>query len=125
MRLATWDILEFSRDRQARVAGMAVGILAETSRSPECGGVGKKRKGARAGFALHGQAGRESEDGSFRAHSARNRADDFARRRLLVADHNAYHLGQLVLVRSAGLLAEPLIGHRVVRSWRRYRQSVV
>ena len=98
MRIATWDILEFSPQSQARIAGLAVRLLAEEAGAAERGRMGQKRESTGAGSGGNGETIANPKTDLF-APIPHGSGQTILREALLLADHNAYHLGQLVLVR--------------------------
>ncbi len=100
MRLAQWDILEFSRNRRHVSPSWPEGYWPKTDAPPNAAAWNTSVKGFRNDLA------------AMRKLLAKPSTDLFARVRwgsgqtilreaLLVADHNAYHIGQLVLLRRA------------------------
>ncbi len=100
IRLALWDILEFSRNARHKSPKWPEGYWPKTAAPPNADAWDKSVKAI------------EDHVGAMRKLVADPARDLFAplphgtgqtllREALLVADHNAYHLGQLVLVRRA------------------------
>jgi hypothetical protein len=84
--------------RQARLAGMAEGLLAGGRRASNRECVDQERGGVPPGLESDAGAGEESQDGLVCADPRRHRAEHL-REAMLAADHNAYHVGQLILLR--------------------------
>ena len=98
MRIAQWDILEFSRDPKHVSPKWPKGYWPKSA-APRNGAAWEKSV---AGFREDLAAMRQLvEDPKTDLHARIPHGDGqtILREALLVADHNAYHLGQLVLVR--------------------------
>ena len=100
LRIAQWDILEFSRDAKHVSPDFPTGYWPKTDTPPDAEAWDRTVAAFRADLA------------AMRALVADQKVDLFARlphgdgqtvlrESLLIADHNAYHLGQLVFVRKA------------------------
>ena len=98
LRIAQWDILEFSRNPKHVSPEWPAGYWPKTARPPSAAAWNKSVKS----FA-HGLAEIKKLTGSSRtdlfARIPHGKGQTILREILLVADHNAYHLGQVVLVR--------------------------
>ena len=100
MRIAQWDILEFSRNARHVSPAWPVGYWPKHSAPPDRkawqASIEKFREDLRAMQDLIRDPSRDLTT-PFRHGSGQ----DLLREALLVADHNAYHIGQLVLLRRA------------------------
>jgi len=98
MRLAQWDILEFSRNPNHVSPEWPAGYWPPTPEPPDEAAWDKSVAAFRAALdAMVALASDESVD--LFATIPHGTGQTILREILLVADHNAYHLGQLVLVR--------------------------
>ncbi|HEX5431328.1 MAG TPA: DinB family protein [Bryobacteraceae bacterium] len=98
MRIAQWDILEFSRNPRHVSPDWPAGYWAESPAPPNDRAWSKSVKAFRADL----DAMRELvEDPSIDLHARIPHGDGqtVLREALLIADHNAYHIGQMILVR--------------------------
>ena len=98
MRIAQWDILEFSRNADHESPKWPEGYWPETAEPPDA----KAWDHAVNGFLqdMKSMCALVEDDGTdLNARIPRGDGQNILREALLVADHNAYHLGQLVLVR--------------------------
>jgi len=98
MRLAQWDILEFSRDAQHRSPGWPEGYWPETQAPPN------DRAWAKSVRMFHDDLDAmcalvKDESTDLFAKILHGTGQTILREAMLVADHNAYHVGELVLVR--------------------------
>lgn len=98
MRIAQWDILEFSRDSRHVSPKWPEGYWPKTAAPPS----GKAWAASVRAFhkdleAMRALAADESVD--LLARIPHGEGQTVLREALLVADHNAYHLGELVTVR--------------------------
>jgi hypothetical protein len=100
LRIAQWDILEFSRDAQHKSPEWPSGYWPVKPAPPDEKAWDKSlrafRKDLKAMCALV-----EDESADLYAKIPHGDGQTLLREALLVADHNAYHVGQLVLVRKA------------------------
>ena len=98
MRLAQWDILEFSRDPKHVSPKWPEGYWPETPAPPNAAAWTRSVKAFRQGL---GEmcALVEAPSTDLFAPIPHGTGQTILREALLVADHNAYHLGELVLVR--------------------------
>lgn len=100
MRIAQWDILEFSRDPKHVSPEFPAGYWPSTEAPPEESSweasVSRFRADLEAMVALV-----SNPTTDLFATIPHGTGQNILREALLVADHNAYHLGQLVLVRRA------------------------
>ena len=97
MRIAQWDILEFSRDPKHVSPAFPAGYWPRTE-APPAGAWQKSLKQFRADLEAM-QALVEDPATDLFARIPHGEGQTVLREALLVADHNAYHLGQLVLLR--------------------------
>jgi hypothetical protein len=98
LRIAQWDILEFSRNPKHVSPDWPSGYWPASAAPPDDSAWDKSI----AGFHRDMQAMRqlvEDPRTDLYARIAHGEDQTIMREALLVADHNAYHLGQLVLVR--------------------------
>lgn len=101
MRIAQWDILEFSRNPRHTSPDFPAGYWPPTEAPPEEADWEKSIAAFRADRkALEKLVADPSKDLVARVpHPDAKPEHTLLREALLVADHNAYHLGQLVLLR--------------------------
>lgn len=98
LRLAQWDILEFSRDATHVSPEFPAGYWPKGQEPPDDGAWQASVVGFRRDLAaLAAIAGDPSTD--LYARIANGDGQTILRELLLAADHNSYHLGQLLLVR--------------------------
>jgi len=98
IRLAQWDILEFSRNEKHVSPEWPAGYWPPSPEPPDDEAWDKSVAAFRADLAaMSALASDESVD--LHAKIPWGTGQTILREILLVADHNAYHLGQLVLVR--------------------------
>ena len=98
MRLAQWDILEFSRDAQHVSPPWPAGYWPKTQAPPSAAAWTRSVRAFHEGLeAMCALAAAESTD--LFAPIPHGSGQTILREALLVADHNAYHLGEMVLVR--------------------------
>ena len=100
MRIALWDILEFSRDPKHQSPAWPEGYWPETEAPPSA----KAWAASVAAFRKDLEAMQKlvaNPRTDLFARIPHGTGQNILREALLVADHNAYHLGQLVLVRRA------------------------
>ena len=89
LRLAQWDILEFSRDAEARLPGFSPGLLAADSRSSRRCRLGQKRARLPPRCRRNAQTHPRSANGSLRENPARLRPNNLPRS---PADHRSQRL---------------------------------
>jgi hypothetical protein len=100
LRLAQWDILEFSRNARHVSPKWPEGYWPKSSAPPRVTAWNHSVKSFRRDLAaMCALVSRRSTD--LFARIPHGDGQTILREALLVADHNAYHLGQLVLVRRA------------------------
>jgi hypothetical protein len=98
MRIAQWDILEFSRRSDHVSPAFPDGYWPDGDAPPDPKAWDHSVKGFQADLeAMKGLVGDPATD--LFARIAHGDGQTILREALLVADHNAYHLGQLVVVR--------------------------
>ena len=98
MRLAQWDILEFSRNPKHVSPEFPGGYWASDPAPPNARAWNKSVAAFRADLkSMADLVANESTD--LFARIPHGEGQTILREALLVADHNAYHLGQLLLVR--------------------------
>jgi DinB superfamily len=99
MRIAQWDILEFSRDAKHVSPKFPEGYW-PASAAPASDAAWKKSAAAfRRDLEAMKQLVAEADEQQFYARIPHGDGQTLLREALLVADHNAYHLGQLVFLR--------------------------
>jgi hypothetical protein len=98
LRIAQWDILEFSRNAGHRSPDWPAGYWPATPAPPTQGAWNKSIRAFRDDLdAMCNLIANESLD--LFAPIPHGDGQTLLREALLVADHNAYHIGQIVLVR--------------------------
>jgi len=99
MRIAQWDILEFSRDASHRSPEWPEGYWPQSS-APKSDGAWKKSIAAfRHDLDEMKKLVAEADEQQLYEHIPHGDGQTLLREALLVADHNSYHLGQLVMLR--------------------------
>ncbi|MFQ5662522.1 MAG: DinB family protein [Terriglobia bacterium] len=98
MRIAQWDILEFSRNPKHVSPEFPAGYWPEGNAPPDGAAWEKSVKAFRADLKALQKVVADPATNLF-ARIPHGDGQTILREALLVADHNAYHLGQLVLVR--------------------------
>ena len=101
MRLAQWDILEFSRDPKHLSPDFPSGYWPKADAPPDDAGWNKSVGAFRGDLASMQKLVEDPKRDLFaRIEHPEARAEHtLLREALVVADHNAYHLGQIVLLR--------------------------
>jgi len=98
MRIAQWDILEFSRDAKHVSPEWPSGYWPETKAPPNAQAWNKTIRAFNADLeAMRKLVAAKSTD--LHAPIPHGQGQTILREALLIADHNAYHLGELLLVR--------------------------
>lgn len=98
LRIAQWDILEFSRDPDHRSPPWPEGYWTPGEAPPDDGAWARSEAAFRADLeAIKALVADAAND--LHAPFPWGDGQTLLREALLVADHNAYHLGQLVLLR--------------------------
>ena len=98
LRLAQWDILEFSRNPKHVSPEWPAGYWPGNPAPPDDAAWDKSVKAFRAGVAALRRLVKNPKTNLY-ARIPHGDGQTILREVLLVADHNAYHLGELVLVR--------------------------
>ncbi len=98
MRIAQWDILEFSRNPKHVSPEWSAGYWPRTAAPPDSAAWDKSVAAFRADLTAMRQLVEDEKTDLF-ARIPHGEGQTILREALLVADHNAYHLGQLVSVR--------------------------
>jgi hypothetical protein len=98
MRIAQWDILEFSRDPRHKSPEFPGGYWPQGDAPPDAGAWDRSVTAFRADLKAMQDLVADPATDLF-APIPHGQGQTVLREALLVADHNAYHLGQLVLVR--------------------------
>ncbi len=98
MRIAQWDILEFSRNGKHKSPAWPEGYWPKTEAPPTAASWNNSLRSFRADLkAMAKLIGDKKTD--LYAKIPHGDGQTILREALLVADHNAYHLGQLLLLR--------------------------
>jgi len=97
LRIAQWDILEFCRDRDHVSPEFPQGYWPSGDAPPDDGAWDRSAAAFRADLEAVKELVTEAPD--LLARVPGGDGQTFLREALLVADHNAYHLGQMALVR--------------------------
>lgn len=98
LRIAQWDILEFSRDARHVSPDFPEGHWPASDTPPGSDAWDRSLKSFRADLAQM-QALVQDPSTDLFARIPHGEGQTILREALLVADHNAYHIGQLVLIR--------------------------
>jgi hypothetical protein len=98
MRIATWDILEFSRDAKHKSPDWPSGYWPEKPAPPNPAAWEKSVRSLERDLAAMGKLVSDPKT-DLLAKIPGGSGQTILREVLLIADHNAYHLGQFVLVR--------------------------
>lgn len=98
MRIAQWDILEFSRDAKHKSPPWPEGYWPKTEAPPAAAAWNNSLRSFRADLKAMAKLVTDKKTDLF-AQIPHGTGQTILREALLVADHNAYHLGQLVLLR--------------------------
>ena len=98
MRIAQWDILEFSRNAKHESPDWPAGYWPEVPAPPSAKAWDNSLKSFAGDLAAMQKLVASSKTDLF-ARIPHGTGQTILREALLVADHNAYHLGQVVLVR--------------------------
>jgi hypothetical protein len=96
LRIALWDILEFSRDPQHVSPKWPQGYWPETVAPPDDGAWDKSIESFQKDLEAMAEL---ADQGDLYTPFPWGKGQTLLREILLAADHNAYHVGQLVLVR--------------------------
>jgi DinB family protein len=98
LRLAQWDILEFSRDSKHVSPKWPDGYWPKTEAPPSAAAWNNSVRSFRADLKAMAKLVDNPKSDLF-ARIPHGEGQTLLREALLVADHNAYHIGQLVLLR--------------------------
>lgn len=98
MRLAAWDILEFSRNPKHVSPSWPAGYWPRSPKPPNAAAWEKSVKGLQQALSAMGKFVADPKTDLF-SPIPHGSGQTVLREALLLADHNAYHVGQLVLVR--------------------------
>lgn len=98
IRIAQWDILEFSRDPKHVSPNWPEGYWPKTEAPPSAAAWNKSVRQVQAGRKAMQKLVASKQTDLF-APIPHGTGQTILREALLVADHNAYHVGQLVLLR--------------------------
>jgi hypothetical protein len=98
LRLAQWDILEFSRDPKHRSPDFPAGYWPRAQEPPDAQAWDKSVAAFRADLKAMIALVKDPKTDLF-AKIPHGEGQTILREALLAADHNSYHLGQLLLVR--------------------------
>lgn len=98
MRIAQWDILEFSRDAKHKSPQWPEGYWPKTETPPNAAAWNNSLRSFRADWKAMAKLVADKKTDLF-AKIPHGNGQTVLREALLVADHNAYHLGQMVLLR--------------------------
>ena len=98
MRIAQWDILEFSRNSEHISPDWPAGYWPDTQTPPDSSAWDESVAAFRADLKMMCELAELPETDLY-APIPHGDGQTVLREALLVADHNAYHLGELVLVR--------------------------
>ena len=99
MRIAQWDILEFSRDDKHVSPEFPEGYWPDSATPPSDAAWKKSVAAFRRDLAAMKQLVVEANEQQLYARIPHGDGQTLMREALLMADHNAYHLGQLVFLR--------------------------
>ena len=97
MRIATWDILEFSRDAKHVSPAWPAGYWPKSKTPPNANAWAKSVRALAAD--VEGMRKLVAAATDLYAPIPHGDGQTILREALLIADHNAYHIGELVLVR--------------------------
>jgi hypothetical protein len=98
LRIAQWDILEFSRNPHHQSPEWPKGYWPPEAAPPSDAAWNKSLKSFRADLKAMGQLVSDPKTDLY-AHIPWGQGQTILREALLVADHNAYHIGELVVLR--------------------------
>ncbi len=98
MRIAQWDILEFSRDAKHKSPAWPEGYWPKTEAPPAAAAWNNSLRSFRADLKAMAKLVADKKTDLF-APIPHGTGQTILREALLVADHNSYHLGQIVLLR--------------------------
>lgn len=98
MRIAQWDILEFSRDPKHKSPSWPEGYWPKTEVPPSAASWNNSLRSFRADLKAMAKLVGDKATNLY-AQIPHGTGQTILREALLVADHNSYHLGQIVLLR--------------------------
>jgi uncharacterized damage-inducible protein DinB len=98
MRTAQWDILEFSRDAKHKSPPWPEGYWPKTEAPPNAASWNNSLRSFRADLKAMAKLVADKKTDLF-APIPHGTGQTILREALLIADHNSYHLGQMVLLR--------------------------
>jgi len=98
MRIAQWDILEFSRDAKHKSPTWPEGYWPKTEGPPNAASWNNSLRSFRADLKAMAKLVADKQTDLF-APIPHGSGQTLLREALLIADHNSYHLGQMVLLR--------------------------
>jgi uncharacterized damage-inducible protein DinB len=98
MRIAQWDILEFSRDAKHKSPAWPEGYWPKTQAPPTAAAWNNSLRSFRADLKAMAKLVADKKTDLF-APIPHGSGQTILREALLIADHNSYHLGQMVLLR--------------------------
>jgi DinB superfamily len=98
MRIAQWDILEFSRDVKHKSPSWPEGYWPKTEAPPSAAAWNNSLRSFRADLKGMAKLVADKNTDLF-ARIPHGSGQTILREALLIADHNSYHLGQMVLLR--------------------------
>jgi hypothetical protein len=98
MRIAQWDILEFSRDPKHKSPAWPEGYWPKTEAPPTAASWNNSLRSFRADLKAMARLVADKTTDVF-AKIPHGTGQTILREALLIADHNSYHLGQMVVLR--------------------------
>jgi hypothetical protein len=98
MRIAQWDILEFSRDAKHKSPAWPEGYWPKNEAPPSAASWNNSLRSFRADLKAMAKLVADKKTNLY-APIPHGSGQTVLREALLVADHNSYHLGQMVLLR--------------------------
>jgi hypothetical protein len=98
LRTAQWDILEFSRDAKHKSPPWPEGYWPKTEAPPNAAAWNNSLRSFRADLKAMAKLVADKKTDLF-AKIPHGSGQTILRETLLIADHNSYHLGQMVLLR--------------------------
>ena len=98
MRIAQWDILEFSRDAKHKSPSWPEGYWPKTEAPPSAASWNNSLRSFRADLKAMAKLAGDKKTDLF-AKIPHGSGQTILREALLIADHNSYHLGQMVVLR--------------------------
>jgi hypothetical protein len=98
MRMAQWDILEFSRNAKHKSPPWPEGYWPKTEAPPKAASWNNSLRSFRADLKAMAKLVADKKTDLF-AKIPHGTGQTILREAMLIADHNSYHLGQMVLLR--------------------------